>query len=303
MTVASGAVPPLRSLPSYLDRIGLGAEPAPGLAEIHRAHATAIAVRELRPPRGHSRSPSISGTSRTRWSTRGRGGYCFEHNLLLAGGARVPRRLRGRPDARPGPPRPGGLAPPAQPPPAPGDGPRGTWLADVGFGGGGLLGPAPLRGRRRDRTVGLALSPRRGRAELVLQVFQDGGWTDMYGFVPEPAEPIDIAVNNWYTATHPDSDFVKGIIVGRRRPSAVFRCSSSTRPYWWSGRSAARRPSPRCALRRRAGAPGRALRDPGRRARATTATSRWHEPTASSTRRRSAHAQVASAASAGRAMM
>ena len=26
----------------------------------------------------------------------------------------------------------------------------------------------------------------------------------MYGFVPEPASHVDIVVNNWYTATHPD---------------------------------------------------------------------------------------------------
>jgi arylamine N-acetyltransferase len=45
----------------------------------------------------------------------------------------------------------------------------------------------------------------------------------MYGFVAEPAEPIDIVVNNWFTATHPDSDFVKWTIVGARRPE---RCLS-----------------------------------------------------------------------------
>jgi N-hydroxyarylamine O-acetyltransferase len=60
-------------------------------------------------------------------------------------------------------------------------------------------------------------------AELVLQVFQDASWTDMYGFVPEPAEPVDIEVNNWYTATHPESPFVTGIMVGLR---SADRCLS-----------------------------------------------------------------------------
>ncbi len=60
-------------------------------------------------------------------------------------------------------------------------------------------------------------------AELVLQVFQDEAWADMYGFVPQPAEPIDIVVNNWFTATHPESPFVTGIMAGLRRPE---RCLS-----------------------------------------------------------------------------
>jgi len=59
--------------------------------------------------------------------------------------------------------------------------------------------------------------------ELVLQVFGDGRWTDMYGFVPEPVPPVDIEVNNWFTATHPESPFVTGVMAGSRQ---VDRCLS-----------------------------------------------------------------------------
>jgi N-hydroxyarylamine O-acetyltransferase len=59
--------------------------------------------------------------------------------------------------------------------------------------------------------------------ELALQVFQDGSWTDMYGFVPEPVPVIDVEVSNWYTATHPTSSFVTGLLVGRR---STDRCLS-----------------------------------------------------------------------------
>ena len=93
----------------------------------------------------------------------------------------------------------------------------------MGFGGGGLLDPLPFVTGAETEQSGWRYRLVEDGAELVLQVFQDGGWTDMYGFVPEPADPIDVAVNNWYTATHPDSDFVKGIIVGRRSPD---RCLS-----------------------------------------------------------------------------
>ena len=45
----------------------------------------------------------------------------------------------------------------------------------------------------------------------------------MYGFVPEPAQAVDIVVNNWFTATHPESPFVTGIMAGVRSPE---RCLS-----------------------------------------------------------------------------
>ena len=53
---------------------------------------------------------------------------------------------------------------------------------------------------------------------MVLQTFVDGDWTDMYGFVPAPAPHIDIEVNNWYTATYPESPFVTGVMAGVRTP-------------------------------------------------------------------------------------
>ena len=45
----------------------------------------------------------------------------------------------------------------------------------------------------------------------------------MYGFVPEPVPAVDIEVSNWFTATHPDSPFVTGVMAGAR---AADRCLS-----------------------------------------------------------------------------
>ena len=66
--------------------------------------------------------------------------------------------------------------------------------------------------------------------ELVLQSLTDGRWTDLYGFVPEPARSIDIEVNNWYTATHPASSFVTGIMTGLRLPDRCLSLFVSDRP-------------------------------------------------------------------------
>jgi N-hydroxyarylamine O-acetyltransferase len=216
-------VAPLNSLPSYLDRIGLGGGASAGLAEVHRAHATAIPFENFDPHGGVPVSLEL-GHLEDKMVTRRRGGYCFEHNLLLQAALEsigefevepMLARVRLGPE---GSPRPlnhlllrvtdrAGTA----------------WLADVGFGGGGLLDPLPFTSGVETDQAGWRYRLVEEGAELVLQVFQDGGWTDMYGFMPEPAEPVDIVVNNWFTATHPESDFVKGIIVGRRRPE---RCLS-----------------------------------------------------------------------------
>jgi N-hydroxyarylamine O-acetyltransferase len=220
--VAFRSVPPLRSLPSYLDRIGLAGAGAPRLAEIHRAHATAIPFENFDPHAGTPVSLDL-GHLEEKMVTRRRGGYCFEHNLLLAAAlesldgfevAPMLARVRLGPEGSPRPLNHLLLRVSDC---------EGTWLADVGFGGGGLLDPLPFAAGPETEQSGWRYRLVEEGPELVLQVFQDGGWTDMYGFVPEPAEPIDIAVNNWYTATHPESDFVKGIIVGRRQPD---RCLS-----------------------------------------------------------------------------
>lgn len=221
--LASLAVPPLASLEAYLERIGLAGRADPGLAEIHRAHATTIAFENFDPFSGTPVSLDL-GDLEDKMVRRGRGGYCFEQNSLLAsaleslGGREVsPMLARVRLGAE-GSPRPldhlllrvtdrDGT----------------TWLADVGFGGGGLLDPVPFEVETEADQSGWRYRLVEDGPELVLQVFQDGGWSDLYGFVPEPAPQIDIVVNNWFTATHPESQFVNGIMAGLRSPE---RCST-----------------------------------------------------------------------------
>lgn len=213
----------LTSPEAYLARIGLDPGGDPSLSEIHRAHATTIAFENFDPYGGRPVALDV-GHLEDKLVTRRRGGYCFEHNLLLAAalealGGRVVEPMLARVRMSPeGTPRPlnhlllrvtdrDGTA----------------WLADVGFGGGGLLDPLPFTVGARSEQSGWTYRLSTDGLELVLQTFQDGGWSDMYGFVPEEAPLIDVEVNNWYTATHPDSPFVTGIMVGRRQSD---RCLS-----------------------------------------------------------------------------
>jgi N-hydroxyarylamine O-acetyltransferase len=200
-------------LDAYLARIGL---PGPvSLAELHRAHITSIPFENLDSHAGIPVSLEIDDLQR-KLVRAGRGGYCFEHNLLLkaaleAMGYEVePVLARVRVGAEPGAIRPrshlllrvfaDGV----------------DWHADVGFGNGSLLEPLPwgpggehVQGGWRFRVV-------EEGSLLVLQSVRDGEWADVYAFAPEPSPPIDLETSNWFTATHPHSPFVTGLIVSKQ---------------------------------------------------------------------------------------
>ena len=71
------------NLEAYLERIGLGGVPEPGLDEVHRAHATHISFENFDPYSGRPVSLEPADLE-DKMVTRRRGGYCFEQNTLLA---------------------------------------------------------------------------------------------------------------------------------------------------------------------------------------------------------------------------
>ena len=202
-------------LASYLRRIGLSATPT--LAQLHRAHVTSIAFENLDPLVGIPVSVE-PGAVAAKLVDSGRGGYCFEHNVLLmtaleAIGAKVEpilaRVRNGQPSMPAGPlthlllrVEHGGR----------------VWHADVGFGQGTLLEPIPFGPGGPYEQSGWRF---RVVAEDRLQVLQSetaNGWRDLYAFEPLPAEPIDLEVNNWFTCTHPQSRFVTRLLVTMHAP-------------------------------------------------------------------------------------
>ena len=219
---------PLASPDAYLERIGLPQGSHPGLTEVHRAHATTIPFENFDSYAGRPVSLQ-SADLEDKLVTRRRGGYCFEHNLLLRaaleslGTSRVEPMLA---RVRLNPPESRALNHLLLRV----SDDRGTWLADVGFGGGGLLDPLPFEPGPEVEQSGWAYRLVEDGPELVLQSLTDGQWTDLYGFVPEPAPFIDIEVNNWYTATHPESSFVTGIMTGLRLPDRCLSLFVSDKP-------------------------------------------------------------------------
>lgn len=214
--------PDALDLEAYLGRIGYSGrlQPDPAVLEaIHLAHATHIPFENLdillkRPIRLDLAS------LQAKLVTGGRGGYCFEQNLLFSAvlqrlgysvtqlAARVlygsQRKL----------PRTHVLLLV--------DVEGATWLADVGFGIEGLLLPLPFGSGREARQFAWTYRVTEAAGEWILQSLRNGSWTDLYSFSLEPQLAVDFEPANHYTATHPDSRFVRTLAVQLPTPEVRY---------------------------------------------------------------------------------
>ena len=198
---------------AYLRRIGLNTADKPTWQAVHRAHATTIPFENLDSHRGIPISLEQADLERKLVASR-RGGYCFEHNLLLASALEhmglgvEPMLARVRAGGAPRERRPAThlvLRVTDR------DGRQ--WHADVGFGLGTLLDPIPFGPAGVCEQSGWSFQVVKDGDELVLQARGPEGWTDVYSFPPHPAFRIDIEVSNWWVCTYPASPFVSGLIV------------------------------------------------------------------------------------------
>ena len=201
----------------YLQRLGFDAPPAPTLETLRQLqlrHTGAFPFENLTTLSGEPvliDLPSIE----QKVLHGGRGGYCYElNNLFLAllqslgfdARAISGRVVMGQPE--------------------------GAWTArthrlslviiddvryitDVGFGG--MVPTAPLLLDTRAEQ----LTPHEPyRIDLHVDGFTlranvSGEWRAMYIFDLQRQEDIDFAVGNWYVSTHPESSFVKQLMVAR----------------------------------------------------------------------------------------
>jgi len=213
---------------AYLSRIGLDRIGKPTWQAVHRAHATTIPFENLDPHRGLPVSLEQADLERKLVASR-RGGYCFEHNLLLASALEhmglvvEPMLARVRVGGASRDTRPAGhLALRVT------DTDANQWHADVGFGLGTLLDPIPFGPTGIHEQSGWTFRVVEDGDELALQTPGPDGWADVYAFPPRPAFRVDIEVSNWWTCTHPSSRFVSGLIVavshddGRREALSDF---------------------------------------------------------------------------------
>lgn len=201
----------------YLQRINYAGPLTPTLDTVTALvahHAQSIAFENLDPFRGVANRIDLESIY-AKLVDRRRGGYCFEHNLLLADvltqlgfsldrlAARVLWNLpEGEVRARThmlllvdvaGSKR----------------------VVDVGFGGMTLTGTLVLDTAAEQPTP---LEPFRltpDGDEYIQEVLVGGQWRPIYRFGLQRQLPVDYVPTNWYLSTSPESHFVTGLLAAR----------------------------------------------------------------------------------------
>ena len=204
-------------LDAYFGRIGYSGPRTATLdtlEAIHARHPQAIPFENLNPLLGWPVRLDASSLQQ-KLVREGRGGYCFEQNLLLYHAlhtlefevtglaARVlwnapegPVRARTHMlllvdlDDRP-------------------------YVADVGFGGLTLTGPLRLQPDIEQATPHEPFCLIRSGDAFVMQARVGGEWKSLYRFDLQEQLLPDYEVTNWYLSNHPDSHFVTGLTAAR----------------------------------------------------------------------------------------
>ncbi|MGH8144738.1 MAG: arylamine N-acetyltransferase family protein [Rhodanobacteraceae bacterium] len=212
---------PSIDLDAYLQRIGVAAPVKPDLPTLRailRAHIGSIPFENLDPFLGVPVSLEFDAVQR-KLVHDGRGGYCFEQNLLLGNALRAigfavtglaARVLWGQPDdaitarshmlLRV-------------------DVDGAVWLADAGFGGSTPTGPLQLVADNEQATPHETFRlQRRDDDDWRVQMRAGNDWKTLYRFDLQPQYPIDYRASNYWTSTNPDSHFVTTLIAARATP-------------------------------------------------------------------------------------
>jgi N-hydroxyarylamine O-acetyltransferase len=216
-------------LDAYLKRIGYHGAPRVSLetlSTLHLRHAQAIPFENLNPLLRWPVRLDIASLQE-KLVAGGRGGYCFEQNLLfshalttigfdvtwlaarvlfnLPEGTTTPRshmlllvRLEGTP-----------------------------YVADVGFGGLTLTGPLRLEPHIEQATPHERFRLMPLDEAFVMQA-KIGEWKNLYRFDLTKQLLPDYEVTNWYLSNHPNSHFVTGLMVARAEADRRYALRNNT---------------------------------------------------------------------------
>jgi N-hydroxyarylamine O-acetyltransferase len=205
-------------LDAYLARIGYAGPRTPSadaLRALHEAHAAAVPFENLDILLGRPIRLDLESLQAKLVAAR-RGGYCFEQNTLFAaalgrlGFGVTPLAARVRTGTTAIRARTHMLLRV--------DLAEGPFLADVGFGGDGLVHPLPLLAGAETRIAGDGHRLREENGLWVLEGTIEGHWTDLYAFTLEPQHAVDFEMANHFTSTYPSSPFVQSLTAQRSWP-------------------------------------------------------------------------------------
>ncbi len=201
----------------WLARIGYHGPREPTLETLRAvvsAHSTAIAYESIdvlldRPPKLDLRS------LQDKMIIGGRGGYCFEQNMLFRGALRSlgynvtslqARVVRGLDIDAPRPMLHMVLRVEV---------PEGSVLVDVGFGNLAPTAPLQLEPLIEQDTPHEVMRFMKMGEELTLQSRLGDRWEHIYRVVLLPRFDAEYEICNWFTGTHPQSPYLNNIIAAR----------------------------------------------------------------------------------------
>jgi N-hydroxyarylamine O-acetyltransferase len=212
-------------LDRYLQRIGYSGPryaTRETLEALHKLHPAAIPFENLDPLLGRPVTLDVDSLQ-AKLVAGGRGGWCFEHNILFRhaletlGFSVTSLAARVLWNAAPGSPI----------------GPRSHMLllvelddsphlADVGFGGNVLTAPLRLEPHTAQATPHEPHRLKPLENGYTLEAFFGGEWRAFYRFTLEPQFPADYEVSNWYLCHHPSSFFREMLIAARATPEGRY---------------------------------------------------------------------------------
>lgn len=205
----------------WLSRIGYSGARTPTLETLRGlvyAHAHVISYESLDIMLG--RVPRLDVTSlQKKMIVGGRGGYCFEQNMLFRAGLRSlgykltslqGRVVRGLPIDAPRPAIHMLLKVHL---------PEGDYLADVGFGNLAPTAPLLLAPHVEQETPHETMRFIDVGGELTLQSKLGDNWEHIYRVIPYPRYDGEYEITNWYTGTHPDAPYLSNMIAARPGPN------------------------------------------------------------------------------------
>jgi N-hydroxyarylamine O-acetyltransferase len=213
-------------LEEYLARIGHNGPIAADLATLkalQTSHLEAIPFESLDPLLGRPVRLDLASVQ-AKLVDGSRGGYCYEHNLLLRAALQaIGFEVTGL----------GGRVRWMSPPGSP-LGPKthmmlkvdlaeGAYLADVGFGACLLDAPLQLKTDIEQTTKLGTYLLAQSDGLLWLNVKRHDGWRTMYAFDLHPQIQSDYELGNWFTSTNPTIPLTTRLIMERLAGNQRFR--------------------------------------------------------------------------------
>lgn len=101
------------------------------------------------------------------------------------------------------------------------------YLVDCGFGTATLTSPLILNTEEPQDTANEQFKISHKNGAYTLWTWREK-WLPVYRFNLEQVEPPDLAICNWYLATHPDSNFRKNLIFSKVDPFARYTFNNHT---------------------------------------------------------------------------